>query len=123
MLGDLDMVGLWVFTTLRPGPGLRKEAAQKLTESQAKQTEATREKTVDEILAGMQTEPSLPPVEEGQPMPSGAPERKACRRRQKMRSTPVVGGGLFGETDTEEEKEAKQEQRKPVVFGQPGSWR
>lgn len=77
----------------------------KLDEKQKKQINATKEKTVEEILAGMQSESTtaLQPTNEEQPAVPGAPKRR--RRRQKMRSTPVVGGGLFGENKHEDESD------------------
>ena len=83
------------------------EAAEQLDRKQALQLAATKEKTVDEILAGMKEEKVVT-------MPA-APEEKgkpARRRRQKMRSTPVVGGGLFGETSDSQQEEKKEELRK-----------
>jgi len=84
---------------------LLNEAAMKLDEKQSKQINATKEKTVEEILAGMQSESStaLQPSEEEKAAVPGAPKRR--RRRQKMRSTPVVGGGLFGENKNDDESD------------------
>jgi len=98
------------------------EAAEKLTKSQAAQTAATREKSVDEILAGMKGEPTLPSVEEGKALDDSLPAAKrARRRRQKMRSTPVVGGGLFGETDSRDlDDDRRDEKEKP---NGKGSWK
>lgn len=77
---------------------LLREASMNLDKHQATQTLATKERTVDEILSEMQGEHSnvLAPVQESNGESNARPAR---RRRQKMRSTPVVGGGLFGEND------------------------
>lgn len=102
---------------------LLQEAAAKLDKKQTMQISATKEKTVEEILASMKgdkTEAMPPaPVEEGQAaapvdLETGKPHPPARRRRQKMRSTPVVGGGLFGETgnDDEDERHEKKSQKK-----------
>lgn len=91
---------------------LVREASERMSRKQEIQKSATKEKTVDEILAGMQSEPTLPSVEEGQPLrlqEQKAP-KQARRRRQKMRSTPVVGGGLFEETPS-----VAQEEKTPDV--------
>lgn len=78
---------------------LLQEASAALDLKQSLQTNATREKTVEEILAGMQSpKDNMPTVDEDNEAPS---LKRVKRRRQKMRSTPVVGGGLFGETDTD----------------------
>lgn len=87
------------------------EAEAKLTAKQTLQQQATTEKSVQEILASMNTQPTLPSdmeegavaVATGDADAAPAKARRARRRRQKMRSTPVVGGGLFGETDTDSE--------------------
>ena len=93
---------------------LLQEASSKLTQKQSLQIGATKEKTVEEILNDMQLsdrsmmqQQTLDTVEEGKPSPAPArqPTQRARRRRQKMRSTPVVGGGLFGETTPEEKEE------------------
>jgi hypothetical protein len=80
---------------------LLREASTELDKKQNMQLHATHERTVEEILEGMQTEPDLSEVQEGVALPvQAAPKAKrAPRHRQKMRSTPVVGGGLFGESD------------------------
>ena len=85
---------------------LLKEAAQNLERKQKIQTEATKEKTVAELLGDSPEQAA--DVETGAPMDAAEvvpgvtsqeqPKSKPRRRvRQKMRSTPVVGGGLFGE--------------------------
>jgi len=66
---------------------LLSEADGQLERTRRLQTFATKKKSVSEIL-----------VETGADVPNDAaaePVTKARRRRQKMRSTPVVGGGLF----------------------------
>ncbi|KAG7367151.1 Kef-type K+ transport system, membrane component [Nitzschia inconspicua] len=85
---------------------LLSEAAQNLERKQKMQTEATKEKTVAELLG--ESGPEAPQdVESGKGdvsvgigvAPTEVPSAKPRRRvRQKMRSTPVVGGGLFGES-------------------------
>lgn len=85
---------------------LLKEAAQNLERKQKIQTEATKEKTVAELLGDgtpeapqdVETGATDVPERIGQPA-ADQPKSKPRRRvRQKMRSTPVVGGGLFGES-------------------------
>jgi hypothetical protein len=103
---------------------LLKEATEKLDQKQSLQTHATKEKTVEEILASMRGDKdTLPPVDEAQAVTPSAGDmpRKARRRRQKMRSTPVVGGGLFGESSEQE----KEEKAKPGVSQgkKPGEWK
>mmetsp|Transcript_27971 Transcript_27971/g.42849 ORF Transcript_27971/g.42849 Transcript_27971/m.42849 type:complete len:809 (+) Transcript_27971:202-2628(+) len=75
-----------------------KEATDALEKKRQMQTNLTKEKSVNEIMkeldipdpAGLMADPSgLGTIAEG---------NRPKRRRQKMRSTPVVGGGLFGET-------------------------
>jgi len=86
---------------------LLKEAAQNLERKQKLQTEATKEKSVAELLgqapekvqdeeagAAQAEGPTIPGLE-AQEQPKSKPRRRV---RQKMRSTPVVGGGLFGES-------------------------
>ena len=84
---------------------LLSEAASELDRKQTKQLQATQEKTVDEILAGMASAAPLQPLDEGVAIPGASTTQRARRRRQKMRSTPVVGGGLFGETSSNHEEE------------------
>lgn len=103
---------------------LLKEASMNLDKHQATQTLATKERTVDEILSEMQSDQStvLPPVPES----SGEVQaRPARRRRQKMRSTPVVGGGLFGENDasTLEDPPASKKSEKPSSAGKRSKWK
>mmetsp|Transcript_9262 Transcript_9262/g.20862 ORF Transcript_9262/g.20862 Transcript_9262/m.20862 type:complete len:818 (-) Transcript_9262:112-2565(-) len=84
---------------------LLKEATANLRRSQTIQTHATKEKSVKEILEGMQEEILVPDeaLTAAAAAPTTAPRPR--RRRQKMRSTPVVGGGLFGETTAEEKQD------------------
>lgn len=97
---------------------LMKEASSALERKQLLQTAATKEKSVAELFGGgPAAEGEAAPTQEtsvaallaggtpGGDVETGgaaggeAKERKPRRRvRQKMRSTPVVGGGLFGET-------------------------
>lgn len=81
---------------------LLKEASANLNRRQSAQLLATKEKSVQEILEGMQGEVLTGDEGELAPLPSAPRPR---RRRQKMRSTPVVGGGLFGETSAEEKED------------------
>jgi hypothetical protein len=99
---------------------LLNEASTRLERKQQIQTMATTGKSVEQILGGMEgmegggqppapvipgqettTRTKLQDVPENA-VPAAAPKPKPRRRvRQKMRSTPVVGGGLFGETGVE----------------------
>lgn len=80
------------------------EAAKEMDHHQAVQTAATKERSVREILADMgQGDEEAQKKAEPQPGGGGsggtsgdAPAPR--RRRRKMRSTPVVGGDLFGES-------------------------
>lgn len=80
------------------------EAATKLDEKQSLQINATKEKSVDEILAGMSGD--LPQLVEGEALttlePTTQKPKGKTRRRQKMHSTPVVGGGLCNESNTDD---------------------
>jgi hypothetical protein len=89
---------------------LLREASTELDKKQNMQLHATHERSVEEILSGMQKAADLPAVEEGAaaPLKEARRTKRAPRHRQKMRSTPVVGGGLFGESKTEEEKHEEQ---------------
>jgi hypothetical protein len=102
---------------------LLKEASTALDKKQNMQLQATHERSVEEILSGMQREPELPAVEEDVATPTaGAPRAKrAPRHRQKMRSTPVVGGGLFGENDTRSKEEKHEEHAKKAATGAAGN--
>lgn len=116
--------------TLNIEERLLKEATVQLDKHQTSQTTATKEKTVDEILSDMQGDMQgdkqvLAQIPE-------SPGRRGRRRRQKMRSTPVVGGGLFGETsdvmnvavasnkDKEEESSSKTKNDWKPNFGVRG---
>ena len=99
---------------------LLREAATKLDTKQSLQVNATKEKTVEEILAGMKSDKSeaMAPAEEEKTAapidPLTGKPRRARRRRQKMRSTPVVGRGLFGETEQDDEHNEDEKSRKKV---------
>lgn len=87
---------------------LLSEASKALDRRQSAQVLATKEKTVEEILAGMQKDTEgMPVIEEHKagPIPQEHKKQQSRRRRQKMRSTPVVGGGLFDKREVQEEKE------------------
>jgi Kef-type K+ transport system membrane component KefB len=111
---------------------LLKEASERLTKRQTMQTSATVDKSVEEILNEMHTPATveLGAVKEGQagvepiglPTTTAKPATKSASRRhhrQKMRSTPVVGGGLFGET-SQEEKESDREDMEIIKEGLRG---
>jgi hypothetical protein len=81
---------------------LLSEAAGRLERKQQLQTMATADRSVAEILGDVEAGGVAPPVPAPAPVAEGLPtisEKSKPRRRvrQKMRSTPVVGGGLFGE--------------------------
>lgn len=90
---------------------LLSEASHNLDRRQSAQTAATKEKTVDEILADMGETSKI----ENLRIPEGASgehvDHRRRRRRQKMRSTPVVGGDLFG--DMNSSIHGKPVQKKP----------
>lgn len=101
---------------------LLSEAAAQLDRKQNLQLNATKEKSVDEILRMMEGEKDtkqsfLLPSELG--TADRAPRR---RRRQKMRSTPVIGGDLFSEMaagshpEEEEKSDAKDRKRPKIPF-------
>ena len=99
-------------STISLEASLLKEASANLNRRQSVQLMATKERSVKEILEGMgedvktQDEPELL-------APVTAPRPR--RRRQKMRSTPVVGGGLFDAPPMEETSSvSKQEKAKPA---------
>jgi hypothetical protein len=76
---------------------LLSEAAGMLERKQQLQTMATTDRSVAEILGNVEAG-GVPPAPAPIALPAAAEKSKAKRRiRQKMRSTPVVGGGLFGE--------------------------
>mmetsp|Transcript_13192 Transcript_13192/g.18670 ORF Transcript_13192/g.18670 Transcript_13192/m.18670 type:complete len:807 (-) Transcript_13192:178-2598(-) len=68
-----------------------KEATDALEKKRQIQTNLTKEKSVGEIMKELD-------VPELAGLGTIAEGSRPKRRRQKMRSTPVVGGGLFGET-------------------------
>jgi len=85
------------------------EAANKLENDKALQTQFTKQRSVSDILGLPDTkkEPSADdhkggPVQQAQ-QKQDQQKRQPRRVRQKMRSTPVIGGDLFGESraDTE----------------------
>ena len=83
---------------------IMKEAASQLEKARTLQTAATKEKSIDEILRETESATGMvlsqTELEAGRNNNTftGENKRKAPRRvRQKMRSTPVVGGGLFEE--------------------------
>jgi hypothetical protein len=104
---------------------LLSEAAAQLDRKQNLQINATKQKSVEEILKMMDGEKdpkniAFSPLELG--TKDQAPRR---RRRQKMRSTPVIGGDLFsemvGESHADEEEKSNAKDRKnsrnPFDFG------
>jgi hypothetical protein len=95
--------------TLNLEQRLLREASVQLDRKQNLTIAATQGRTVEEILSGMNAEQPLQKVEEGMAMRVAAAPKQARRRRQKMRSTPVVGGGLFDEGEKSEEKEERQD--------------
>jgi hypothetical protein len=100
------------------------EASAKLNQKQSLQVHATKEKTVEEIFKDMQGDKNiLPPLEADLSVAQSTDEvvRKARQRRQKIRSTPVVGGGLFGETfDHDKTKKMKPDSSQ---VKKPGEWK
>jgi hypothetical protein len=104
---------------------LLREASTELDKKQNMQMHVTHERSVEEILAGMQKEPDLPAVEEGvaAPLKEAPRAKRAPRHRQKMRSTPVVGGGLFGESKTEEDKHEERGHKKKTTGVALDSWK
>jgi len=77
---------------------LLKEASTTLERRQSLQTMATVQKSVAQILGEEESPKPEIPSPETEPTPAIEKSRPRRRVRQKMRSTPVVGGGLFGET-------------------------
>lgn len=81
---------------------LLKEASKSLERRQSLQTMATVQKSMAQLLGEEETkDPTAAldgPLAEPVLQPSVEKTRPRRRIRQKMRSTPVVGGGLFGET-------------------------
>jgi len=85
------------------------EASAAMDQHQAIQTAATKERSIREILADMGQATPDETKTEGQAVSGDAPVPR--RRRRKMRSTPVVGGDLFGDNSaagTSTEKEEAQ---------------
>jgi len=80
---------------------LLKEATKRLETKQSLQTMATVRKSVSELMGDEETTKLTQDLEGpvAEPVPESSVEKTRPRRRvrQKMRSTPVVGGGLFGE--------------------------
>ena len=78
------------------------EAAKQMEIRQSIQTTATKERSVREILADMGKDPGVPAgsadATAAETTADGAPRP---RRRRKMRSTPAVGGDLFGGADAD----------------------
>ncbi|CAB9502149.1 Cation/H(+) antiporter [Seminavis robusta] len=91
-------------------------ATAELERKQAAQTTATHEKSVAEILREMGKDVG-PDTSPSAAAPAAAadgtadPPKKARRRRQKMRSTPVIGGGLFGEGADKDDEAGGADQR------------
>ena len=84
---------------------LAREASQNLESKRNLQVAATKEKTLSEIKEEMGI-----PEEKPISSPDGAPPTKARKRvRQKMRSTPVVGGSLFDDPRTSQIEKPKVE--------------
>ena len=98
---------------------LAREASHNLESKRNLQVAATKEKTLSEIKEEM----GLPntPEEQAVASPTGAPPTKARKRvRQKMRSTPVVGGSLFDDPKTSQiEKPKTQSADDSSVVRQP----
>jgi hypothetical protein len=85
------------------------EATSALEDKRRLQTSATQEKTMSELIGELNlpsTTPTEVPLASGDapaPLPSVAPRTRNKRVRQKMRSTPVFGGSLFGEDSKDAE--------------------
>lgn len=108
---------------------LLSEAAAHLDRKQNLQINATKEKSVEEILGvtGGESDKKnefFMPSELSSSIIPGTGEGRAPRRRrrQKMRSTPVVGGDLFAEMgrdshhEEEEKSDTKDQKRKKPTF-------
>jgi hypothetical protein len=84
------------------------EATSALENKQRLQTTATQEKSMSELIGELNlpsatiTEVPLASGDAPTPKPTAAPRTRNKRVRQKMRSTPVFGGSLFGEDSKEE---------------------
>ncbi|CAJ1966557.1 unnamed protein product [Cylindrotheca closterium] len=76
---------------------LLKEASSTLERRQSIQTMATVQKSIEQIMGDGETAKPEAPAPQGMPAPAAEKPKPRRRVRQKMRSTPVVGGGLFGE--------------------------
>jgi len=77
---------------------LLKEASSKLERRQSIQTMATVQKSMAQLMGEAEAPKPEAPASDSAEVPAAAEKRRPRRRvRQKMRSTPVVGGGLFGE--------------------------
>mmetsp|Transcript_10845 Transcript_10845/g.30475 ORF Transcript_10845/g.30475 Transcript_10845/m.30475 type:complete len:845 (+) Transcript_10845:136-2670(+) len=131
---------------------IMKEAAVELEKRKERQTHATKAKTVEEILAEQEGRPAPVVKDEslrnleaglGPGALGGGPaegdkeagiRRRPRRVRQKMRSTPVVGGGLFDTpsggtdpapeqsmTDFRKEMEENKKEGKKTGFKMPQS--
>ena len=106
---------------------LAREASHKLESKRNLQITATKEKTLNEIKKEMGIPlDSLPttPEEQSTAPPTGARPKTARRRvRQKMRSTPVVGGSLFDNPNSSGVEKPKAQTADGSVFTQslPGS--
>jgi hypothetical protein len=98
------------------------EAAGEMDRRQSMQVAATQEKTVDEILSGMQTSSTVPAGGDTA-TPTVVASKPTRRRRQKMRSTPVVGGGLFGESSREEKEEVEEVNKKEGSVATIKKWK
>ena len=104
---------------------LAREASHNLESKRNLQVAATKEKTLNEIKMEMGIPlDSLPKTPEEQAIapPTGAPPTKTRRRvRQKMRSTPVVGGSLFDDPKTSQIEKPKIDSADGPVANQPFS--
>jgi hypothetical protein len=100
---------------LNIGDRLLSEATNELEKHREMQTQLTKEKSVAAIMKELSSEPAaIPEFSAGEGIPTGKPKR---RRRQKMRSTPVVGASLFGENASDvstEEEEVVEPKRRPL---------
>jgi len=94
------------------------EAAAAMDQHQTIQTAATKERSVREILADMGQGTADEPKAEGATAAAGdAPAPR--RRRRKMRSTPVVGGDLFGDNSSVGTAPEKEESLTGGAAGKP----
>ena len=104
---------------------IMKEAANQLERNRLMQTTCTKEKTVDEILREAESATGIhTPVADLEAaggvkanMPNDELKQRRPRRiRQKMRSTPVVGGGLFEDQGRASQANAPSKDRMSDVF-------